>query len=143
MWDFPQQTKEELVVLPAQLVLTHLQFQQALLGLTTILSYVVTILDNIVSFFIFFGFEQEFEKKGLLFQFTQFNFIYMRLNTHCSKMKMNGKKQSNFCFYFHGLLGTSPMSKQETKNNSIIGHWRYVIPFIRFQKQMDRTYKFF
>ena len=32
----------------------------------------------------------------------------------CSKMKMKGRKQSQFQFHFPGLLGTSPMSKQET-----------------------------
>ena len=34
--------------------------------------------------------------------------------THCSKVKMNGKKLSKFQFHFPWLLGTSPMSKQET-----------------------------
>ena len=32
--------------------------------------------------------------------------------THCSKLKMNGKKQRQFQFYFTRLLGTSSMSKQ-------------------------------
>ena len=35
--------------------------------------------------------------------------------SHCSKMKMNGKKLSRFQFNFSRFLGTSPMSKQETK----------------------------
>ena len=43
---------------------------------------------------------------------------------HCLKMKMNSKKLSRFQFYFPGLLETSPMSKQETEKNSIIGPWR-------------------
>ena len=33
-------------------------------------------------------------------------------------MKMNGKKLSRCQFHFPGLLGTSPMSKQETKKKS-------------------------
>ena len=64
MWDFPRQTKEELVLLPAQLALIHLQFQQALLGQTTILSYVVTILDNIVRFFDFVALNRNMKKKA-------------------------------------------------------------------------------
>jgi hypothetical protein len=45
-------------------------------------------------------------------------------STHCSKLKMKGKKLSRFQFHFPELLATSPMSKQETKMNSIIGNWR-------------------
>ena len=43
---------------------------------------------------------------------------------HCSKLKMNAKKLSRFQFHFPGLLGTSPMSKQETFFFSITGHQR-------------------
>ena len=32
--------------------------------------------------------------------------------SHCSKVKMNGKKLNKFQFHFPGLLGTSLMSKQ-------------------------------
>ena len=35
-------------------------------------------------------------------------------HSHCSKMKMNVKKLSRFQFNFPGLLGLSPVSKQET-----------------------------
>ena len=43
--------------------------------------------------------------------------------SHCSKMKMNGKKLSRFQFHFHfpGILGTSMMSKQEAIFLSMIG----------------------
>ena len=41
------------------------------------------------------------------------------LATHCLRLKMNGKKLSQFQFHFPGLLETSPMSKQETEKISI------------------------
>ena len=60
-----------------------------------------------------------------------------RPDTHCSKVKMNGKKLSKFQFHFPGLLGTSQMSKQETKK---IYNWTSeIIPFIHMGKQMDGT----
>ena len=48
-------------------------------------------------------------------QFTKkFRYTYLSSrklkNTHCSKLKMNGKKLSQFQLHFPGLLGTSPMS---------------------------------
>ena len=43
---------------------------------------------------------------------------------HCSKIKMKEKKLSQSQFHFPGLLGTSLMSKQETKKKFIIGHQR-------------------
>ena len=47
---------------------------------------------------------------------TSISFNCLRCATpHCSKLKMNGKKLSKFQFHFPGLLGTSLMSKQETK----------------------------
>ena len=49
---------------------------------------------------------------------------------HCSKIKMNRKRHSRFRFHFSGLLGTSPMSKQETFF-SMIG-LREIIPFNPF-----------
>ena len=42
-------------------------------------------------------------------------------NSPCPKVKMKGIKQSQFQFHFLGLLGTSPMSKQETIFFFIIG----------------------
>ena len=51
-------------------------------------------------------------------------YYLIRTSTHCSKMKMNGKKLSRFQFNSPGLLGTSPMSKQERIFFSIIGLWR-------------------
>ena len=36
-------------------------------------------------------------------------------STHCSKLKMIGKKLSRFQFHFPELLATSPMSNQEIK----------------------------
>ena len=35
-------------------------------------------------------------------------------------MEKNGKKMSRFQFHFTGLLGTSSMSKQETKKNILL-----------------------
>ena len=50
---------------------------------------------------------------------------------HRSKLKINGKKLSRFQFHFPGLLGTSPMSKQDTKK--IIYNWTLeIIPFLHF-----------
>jgi hypothetical protein len=46
-----------------------------------------------------------------------------RHGAHCSKVKMNGKKLSKFQFHFPGLLGTSPMLKQEKNFFYIIGIW--------------------
>ena len=58
--------------------------------------------------------------------------------SHCSKMKVNGKKLSRLKFHFPGLLGTSLMSKQETI--FFFHNWTSeIIPFIRFGKQMDGT----
>ena len=47
------------------------------------------------------------------------------LSSHCSKGKMKGKKLSQCQFHFPGLLGTSLMSKQETKFFFIVGHQSY------------------
>ena len=52
--------------------------------------------------------------------------------SHCSKIKMNGKKLSNFQFHIPGLLWTSLMSKQET---FFFYNWTSeIIPFIGFWK---------
>ena len=50
-------------------------------------------------------------------------------NSHCLKIKMNGKKLSRFQFNFPWLLGTSTMSKQE-KFLSMNGLRRYFHLFI-------------
>ena len=44
----------------------------------------------------------------------------MYSNTHCSKIKINGKKLSRYQFYFLGLLGTFP----PCQNKNIIGPQR-------------------
>ena len=61
------------------------------------------------------------------------------LHSHCSKVKMNGKKLNKFQFHFPGLLGTLPMSKQKT---FFFYSWTLEIPFIRFGKHTDRAYIF-
>ena len=54
-----------------------------------------------------------------------------------SKLKMKGKELSRFQFYFPGLPGTFPMSKQEL---IFFYSWTLeIIPFIHFGKQMDKT----
>ena len=57
--------------------------------------------------------------------------------THCLKMKISGKKlSSRFKFYFPGLLGTSPLSKQETEKK--IYNWTSeIIPFIHMGNHTD------
>ena len=70
------------------------------------------------------------ELKYIVYYFHSFTY-----STHCSKMKMNGKKLNKCQFHFSGLLGTSPMSKQETK---IIYNWTSeIIPYIRLREQLS------
>ena len=66
--------------------------------------------------------------------------LCMHANAHCSKVKMNGKKLSKFQFHFPGLLGTSPMSKQEFFFSSIINKGVTRDNSIyQFGNQMNRT----
>ena len=43
------------------------------------------------------------------------NVVMCTWYSHCSKLKMKGKKLSQFKLYFPGLLGASPVLEQEKK----------------------------
>ena len=71
----------------------------------------------------------------LIFEYLKTHILFFQSRAHCSKMKMNCKKLSRFQFNFPWLLGTSPISKQETKK---FCNWTLkIIPFIPLGKQMD------
>ena len=66
-----------------------------------------------------------------LFSFLYCSNFFIGVSVHIVwKWKWMAKKLSRFQFNFPGLLGTSPMSKQDTKYFSIIVLWRISHLFI-------------
>ena len=61
------------------------------------------------------------EKRWKFYKPYSVEKLVVEFFTHCSKMKMKCKKLSKCQFQFTGPLGTSLMSKQETKFFFIIG----------------------